>query len=292
MKFLNILLILLQLTWSQASWSEDRVIDLSADIPKPGLLDVFTNLPEDMTIWWKETFNKDNVPLLAGVLGMTVVGTMTDYETWQALKRPYQENENFKKFSDYGEIISNGDFIVGLTAGFLAVGTFSTNRRALRTAEQILESFVASGIVVQVIKRSTGRESPNSSNQRTGHWSVFPNQREYQKDYQGHDAMPSGHLSTAMSTFIVVSENYPEQKWIPWVGYPVMAWASVGLVATSIHWWSDFPIALGLGYHFARIVTRHDYPQQESLKSKFFHPDILPAETEAGEPVLAARWSW
>ncbi len=223
---------------------------------------------------------------------MTVIGTMTDYETWQALRRPYRESDDFKKFADDGEIISNGNFIVGLTVGFLAASTFSKNRRALRTAEQILESLLASGLVVQVIKRSTGRESPNSSNQRTGRWSPFPNQKEYQKDYQAHDAMPSGHLSTAMSTFIVIQENYPEQKWIPWVGYSIMGWASVGLVATSIHWWSDFPIALGLGYHFARIVTRNNYPRPEISRSTLFHPDILPSETDSGEPVLAARWAW
>ncbi len=262
------------------------------DVPKPGLYDVVTNIPGDMTTWWKETFSKDNVPLLVGILGMTAIGTVTDYETWQAVRRPYLESGSFKKFSDYGEVISNGNFQVAMTAGFLLAGTVMTNHRALRTGEQILEALLASGIVVQVIKHSTGRESPVSSSQRDGHWSVFPNQAAYQKDYQSHDAMPSGHLSTAMAAFIVVQENYPEQKWIPYVGYPLMGWVCVGLVGSGIHWWSDFPISAALGYHFAKIVTRNNYPHGEAEKNGLFHPDIAPSFTEEGEPLVAARWSW
>ena len=269
-----------------------QAVDLNNDMAKPGVLDVVTNIPDDMSLWWKETFSKENIPMLLGVLGTTTVGTMTDYETWQAVRRPYIESESFKKFSDYGEIIYNGNFQVAMTGGFLLLGTVTINHRALRTGEQILEALLSSGIVVQVIKHSTGRESPVSSTQRDGHWSVFPNQREYMKDYQSHDAMPSGHLSTAMAAFIVVQENYPEQAWIPWVGYPVMAWVCVGLVGSGIHWWSDFPIAAALGYHFAKIVTRNNYPHPELDKNSFFHPDILPSFADNGEPMVAARWRW
>jgi hypothetical protein len=67
MKILNILLILSQLTWSQFSYSADNTKQ-EVEIPKPGLFDVVTKLPEDMSVWWKETFNKENAPLLAGVL--------------------------------------------------------------------------------------------------------------------------------------------------------------------------------------------------------------------------------
>ncbi len=266
--------------------------DLNNNFPNPGPFDVITNIPEDMSIWWKETFSKDNIPMLAGVLGLTTITTMTDYETWQPLSRPYKESESFKKFSDYGEIISNGNFQVAVTAGLLMVGSVTTNHRAVRTAEQILEALLASGIVVQVIKHSTGRESPVSSTQRDGHWSVFPNQKEYMKDYQSHDAMPSGHLSTAMAAFVVIAENYPEQTWIPWVGYPVMGWVCVGLVASGIHWWSDFPIAAALGYHFAKIVTRNNYPHAGQEKGSIFKPDIMPSFSGDGEPLVAAKWNW
>lgn len=269
----------------------EKIVNQNQQIEKPGVFDFITNLPSDFGVWGKETFRKDNIPTLLAITGMTGIATMTDYETWQAVRRPYLSNENFKKFADFGEYISNGNFIVGMTAGFLLAGTVDTNRRALRTAEQIIESLLASGVVVQVIKRSTGRESPNSSTQRTGHWSLFPNQRDYQKDYQSHDAMPSGHLSTAMTAFIVVKENYPEQKWIPWVGYPLMGWVCIGLSASGIHWWSDFPIALALGYHFARVVTRNNYPELRARESKYI-PELMPTWTDLGEPMLQAQWRW
>ncbi len=285
-RFLKIVIVLI--LGCHSAQAEDN----NNNFAKPGLFDVVTNIPEDMSLWWKETFNKENIPMLAGILGITTITTMTDYETWQPLRRHYLESESFKNFSDNGEIISNGNFQVAMTAGLLLVGTVSKNHRALRTAEQILEALLASGIVVQVIKHSTGRESPVSSSQRTGHWNVFPNQKEYMKDYQSHDAMPSGHLSTAMAAFIVIQENYPEQEWIPWVGYPVMGWVCVGLVGSGIHWWSDFPIAAALGYHFAKIVTRNNYPHSEQDKQSILRPDLMPSFSSGGEPLVAARWAW
>ncbi len=284
---MRLLLIFVLSTQAMRSFAEDL-----NDVPKPGLYDVLTNIPDDMTTWWKETFNKDNVPLLTGILGITAIATMTDYETYQAIRRPYVESASFKKYADYGEVISNGNFQIAMTAGFLLLGTVTENHRALRTGEQILEALISSGIVVQVMKHSTGRESPISSSQRDGHWSVFPNQRAYMKDYQSHDAMPSGHFSTAMAAFIVVQENYPEQKWIPYVGYPTLGWVCIGLVGSGIHWWSDFPIAAALGYHFAHIVTRNNNPKIQEKNTGLFHPDFAPAFTEQGEPLAAARWNW
>ena len=51
-------------------------------------------------------------------------------------------------------------------------------------------------------------------------------------------------------------ENYPE--WKPWLrplSYFLIAGIGVGLSNTGIHWWSDFPLGIALGYEFGMIAS-------------------------------------
>jgi len=125
----------------------------------------------------------------------------------------------------------------------------------LRTASQTTEAILACGGIVQLLKHVTGRESPFVSTKRTGKWQFFPNQIQYSKHVPHFDAFPSGHLATATTTLIVIAENYPELTWLRPVGYAALGAISSSLVAYGIHWWSDFPLALVLGYSFGEIAS-------------------------------------
>ncbi len=287
------LLILLFLFCASSFGAHAETMDDEA-LAVPKLGDIFLHLPSDIKTFGKETFTKENAPLLGGLLLMTSIEVTTDFEIWQVHRAPFLELDGFHKISNMGVSMGDGFFQFGIVGAFLADGILEKNRRGLRTAAQITESILATGIVVQLVKHVTGRESPFSSEERTGVWRVFPDQLEFLKDFQKFDAMPSGHLSTAITTFVVIQENYPEQKWIPYVGYPIMAWISVGLVATSIHWFSDFPIAAAMGYSFGKIVTRGNHRTSSSLPEgqSRFEPLILPAFSSRGEPILVAGWEF
>ena len=246
------------------------------------------NLPKNLKTWGVETFSKENAVALTGILGMTGIQVATDFESWQAARFPIRRDERFRVFSNYGVSQGDGFYQFALAGTFLGYGWFNSDNRAWRTAEQIVEAIFATGIIVQVIKHTTGRESPFSSEDRTGVWRTFPNQIEYHKDFQKYDAVPSGHLSTATTTFIVIQENYPEQKWIPYVGYPILGWIAIGLTATSIHWVSDYPIALAIGYQFGKIVTRRNQGVAKIVSP--YAPIVLPARNYRGEPIVAANW--
>jgi hypothetical protein len=270
-------------------------------IPLPRFWDIFTNLPEDMVLWWQGTFSKENIPELAGVLGATAVMIPSDYETWQAVYHPAQEHGNLYAFFRAGDEISGGIFQVGLSAIFLSWGIFG-NHRALRTAYQIAESVLSSGIVVQVMKRATGRESPRSSLAQGGYWNGYPGEQVYQSRLRDFDAMPSGHLSSAFVVFEVVRRNYPEQTWMPWVGYPTMAIFALSCVGDNIHWFSDFPIAIALAYSFARIVTDRNQRGHTDIAAGRPPPPIgtrwndplvsLGQSRLTGEPLLTAGWEF
>lgn len=257
----------------------------------PDFWEFVTDLPQDLRDFGIEVLKPENRGLVAGVLGMTAMTVKTDFESWRAVSVAESQSPKFRQFSNLGVSMGDGFFQFGIAGVFLAGGLAFKNKTALRTTSQIVEAILATGIIVQVVKHISGRESPFSSESRTGVWRLFPDQFEYNKDFQKYDAVPSGHLSTATATYIVIYENYPDQKWIPYVGLPILAWVSTGLVATSIHWWSDFPIALALGYSMGRIITRENRGELPT-RSAWEPRTILPAFSARGEPMVLAGWEF
>jgi len=138
---------------------------------------------------------------------------------------------------------------------FLGYGLLTDNNRALHTASQLAEAILGVAFTTQLLKHITGRESPHTTNINGGKWRLFPNQIDYHNDIPNYDAFPSGHLATAMMTLTVVSENYPEKKFIQPVGYLLMTILSFQMVNNRVHWVSDYPLALSIGYSFGRIAV-------------------------------------
>ncbi len=157
--------------------------------------------------------------------------------------------------------LGQGSSHLALAAGIAGVGFAIGDARALRTAGEITESFLACGTVVQLLKHVTGRESPASATSRNGRWSLMPNQGAYLHDVPKYDAFPSGHLATSMSTLTVIVENYPELKpWLQPLGYAVIGCVGIGLCSSGMHWWSDFPVGLYLGYRFGMAASHRSEP--------------------------------
>jgi hypothetical protein len=266
----------------------------------PRFWEMVTDLPTDLKIFGQESFSREGLTIAAGITAMTAITVATDYESWQAAQIQVAQSQPVRKFANAGVSIGDGFFQFGIVGAFAGAGMITENTRALRTASQITESILATGIVVQIIKHITGRESPFSSESRTGVWRVFPNQIEYMKDFQKFDAVPSGHLSTTVTTLITIQENYPEQKWIPYIGWPVVGWVAFGLAGTSIHWWSDYPIAIAVGYSIAKIVTSSNRSNKnfgaKSLHNQSvvqtFKPTLMPSFSARGEPIIFAGWTF
>ena len=137
-------------------------------------------------------------------------------------------------------------------------GFATKDERALTTASQTVEAVLSCGIVVQVLKHLTGRESPFVSTKSGGVWKILPNQIDYHKHVPAYDAYPSGHVATALATVTVVAENYPEWIWVRPLGYAVIGFLAVSMANTGIHWYSDYPLGLALGYSFGMLVAHQD----------------------------------
>ncbi len=229
----------------------------------PKWYEMITNIPGDWSKYFTLTFRENKIPLYLTVAATTAATIATDDKVWQVIRKNHDASSFARKFDELWTEVGDGRTQFGLAAVFGAYGLISDDARAVRTASQIVQAVLASGTVVQVLKHVTGRQTPNTTTSPTGKWVFFPNQIEYARHVSTYDAFPSGHVTTTLATVIVIAENYPEVWWIRPVGYVITGLVGWGMVGTGIHWYSDYPLALALGYTFGMIAA---------------HPEGIPAE--------------
>lgn len=258
------------------------------EVEAPRWHDMITNIPGDYAAWWKDTWRMETLPTFTVVAVSTTGMVITDYQTWKPFSRRYEKGGFYKSFSDTFAVGGEGIFQFGLAGTLAAYGGIAGNNRALRTASQICESILITSGVVQFLKHATGRESPSAASTPTGRWVAFPSIKRYYSRVSQYDAFPSGHLATTLTTIHVVAFNYPEAaSWIYGLGYPFATLVAFGLVATSGHWWSDYPLSIMFAHQFAKVVTRNNNGPADaktSLWSPRMHPIL------GGSPGVLLSW--
>jgi membrane-associated phospholipid phosphatase len=221
----------------------------------PSWYSMFSKIPDDFSRFGSLTVSSQSIPTIAS-LGLLTISLMeTDHRSYRATRHIYRESDTFHEFSDYAVALGDGRLHAGIAAAFAGYGLIANDSRALRVASQTVEAFLATGITVQLLKRITGRESPICATRNYGRWKFFPHPSAYEKNQPSYYAYPSGHISTAMATLTVIAENYPNQTWIKPVGYTMIGALGVGLVAKGMHWYSDLPLGLALGYIFGKTAV-------------------------------------
>ena len=153
---------------------------------------------------------------------------------------------------------------LAVASSFWIYGGIKKDNRALRTSSQLGEAIFSTGLVVQTLKRLTGRQSPYVATQARGEWHLFPSYNTYQNFVPNYDAFPTGHLATAMATVTVIAENYPEYRFVRPVGYSLMGLLGYAMLNNGVHWASDYPIGIALGYAFAKIAVRNGRTRVEA----------------------------
>jgi hypothetical protein len=246
---------------------------------------MFTNIPGDWARFVSSTFRAENIPAIMGITVLTAGLIATDNATWGTSDRWYTMSPPVQSVSDVCVYIGDGRPQFGLAAAFAAWGFVADDHRSLRTGSELVETILACGIVVQTLKHLTGRESPLVSTRPGGRWVFFPNQIEYHKHVPHFDAYPSGHVATALATVTVVTENYPEWVWVKPVGYTMVALLGISMANTGIHWYSDYPLGIVLGYSFGMIAAHPEGLPGGSDSFGSSHLSVSPLIGELGNGV-------
>lgn len=260
-----------------------NAVNVGAVAPSVRWYTMFENMPKDWNRWGKASFRSETATDWAAISALTAVLIATDDATYSPSQRFYNSSSSAKKWSDFCADIGDGRTQFTLAGTFAAYGLLFDDNRAWRTGSQIVEAVLASGAVVQVMKHVTGRESPYVRSVPLGRWSAFPNQIDYHRYVPYYDAFPSGHICTSLATVIVIAENYPEEHWIRPVGYVFTTLVGVGMANNGIHWYSDYPLGLFIGYYFGMLAS---HPERwigvESPSSTDTRVSFLPTFTTRG----------
>jgi len=243
---------------------------------------MLTNIPGDWNQYYQLKFHITNIPEFVGLSVLTAGLLVTDQATYEVSDRWYKQSRTVTNVSDIFVSLGDGKSQFALAGAFAAYGLLKDDNHALRTGSQIVEAVLASGAVVQLLKHVTGRESPFVRTSPTGTWRFFPNQLDYLKHVPAYDAFPSGHICTSIATVIVIAENYPETKWIRPVGYVVSGLVGIGMVNRGIHWYSDYPLGLALGYVFGMIASHPEGIFNSQDEASSTHVSIAPDVSHHG----------
>ena len=250
------------------------------DKPKP--FGFILDLPKDAAGIASTAVKKESVKPLLLIAGSTALLLLSDQAIADGViqfsqnigLQPEEKNKNLLNFKIGGKEtslfrlpanVNTGLYQIGqgfpsllIGAGLYTYGKINNDYRALSTASQLAEAFILMGVSTQIVKRITGRQSPSESVVAGGKWHPLPSFSQFQNHTPNYDAFPSGHLATLMSSVTIFSENYPEKKWIRPVGYSLTGLVGYAMINNKVHWASDYPLALGMGYLCARQVVKHN----------------------------------
>jgi hypothetical protein len=247
--------------------------NLTFQYQKPKFWDFITNIPSDFGLFGKQFVQRDNLIWFGASVGSTLALIPFDQKITDS-SRDFGQQLGLSDAHTYSgplklvpKNINSGVYLLGngftailVGGGLLTYGLVNNNYRAVHTSSEILEGIIASGLIVQPLKRITGRESPfiaESNGHPGGEWNPFPSFKAYAKDTPNYDAMPSGHLTTLMTTVTILSENYKEVKWIKPIGYGLMGLMSFEMLQSKVHWASDYPMAIFMGYLIGKSIVKN-----------------------------------
>ena len=249
---------------------------------KPKSFGFITNLPHDAWGIVVTTFKRENIKPLLLIGGTTLAFMLADKSVSNGV-RQFSNNIHFHSEEEYRDIINikagktdisifkapknlntalyqmgQGFPSLLIGAGLFTYGKIHNDYRALSTANQLTEAFILMGVGTQFLKRIAGRQSPSNATDAGGDWHFLPSFKNYQTNTPNFDAFPSGHLATLMSTVTILAENYPEKRYIKPVGYSLIGLVGLSMINNNVHWISDYPMAIGLGYLCARQVIKRN----------------------------------
>lgn len=242
---------------------------------KPHLFDFVTNLPKDFASTIKSCGKKENLIALGCAAVATVALLPYDQQALEDSRRFGEKIGLNENVTDYkiGDIsvmipadITTTIFLSGskmtpivLGIGFAGYGLINNDYRSLHTASGLVESVIVTGVFSQTFKRISGRQEPHKAIE-TGHpggkWTPFPGLDAYEDDPTSYSSFSSGHVITATAALYVITENYPEYKWIKPVGFTVIAILGFQMAQSHLHWYSDYPLSLVMGYIIGKSIAK------------------------------------
>jgi len=166
---------------------------------------------------------------------------------------------------DVSEVLSafgHGAFLLGLMTALYTSGEIFENRSLRKTALLSLESFIFSGVLVNVIKFTTGRARPQTGKSKST-FDPFSSKSSYY-------AFPSGHACAAFAVATTIAEQ-SEKTYVDVISYSLASMVALSRIHRSKHWSSDVFIGSALGYFIAKKISGLNRDQNSRSINVGFH---------------------
>ncbi|MFA6434370.1 MAG: phosphatase PAP2 family protein [Elusimicrobiales bacterium] len=263
---------------------------------KPAFWGTLAKGPRDLWTFTENSFSKESLPWLAAIGASTLLLMEYDQKLYAGAQKiggklNISTKDKTRPLLKIGKIpvlrgptdlgsamyfLGDGWISLGLCAYFESYGLIKDDWRALATGHQLVEGLLVTGVVTEAIKMSTGRETPTAATGDGGVWRFFPGLNQYMTHRTRYDAFPSGHLATGMMAVTVMSENYPEKTLIKPIGYTLLGALSFQMMNNGVHWASDYPLGLGIGYLVGRTISSGPGRAKKTASALRLYPSIMP----------------
>lgn len=235
-------------TTNAANKSEDRrdLVYYPGDTEHVGPLTkkLLSNVWLDQKAIWTSPFHmhREDAEWWALFGGLTAGAVLTDRRTTHIFENSKGQVSWSNDVSKIGAVYT----VLPEVAGFYIAGVALDNQKARETGVLGGEALIDSLIVVEVLKTAAGRNRPNSPH-KPGDF------------FQGGASFPSGHAIATWSLASVISYEYRDRKWVPWVAYGLSSVVSAARFGARQHYASDLIAGGAMGFFIGRyVVNTHE----------------------------------
>jgi membrane-associated phospholipid phosphatase len=199
---------------------------------------------------------------VGGAVLLTAVMFHYDQQIYDDLYRWKMSNPAVKKISPVITNLGDGSFSIGLFGGFVGYGLIFKDAKTCEVGKIGLESFLLTGVTVQLLKHLCGRERPSAATRDGGFWhgpfAYIHNPKGGGRGISSFDAFPSGHAVTAFAAATTISDFYTE-PWVSYTCYSLASLTAISRITESTHWMSDCFVGAIIGYYGTKLVEKWNY---------------------------------
>jgi len=204
------------------------------------------NILMDQKAIWTSPFHMDhNAAKWWLVLGAATAALIaTDQHTITTFENAPTQVRVGNDISKIGAVYT----VIPVVAGFYTVGAMVNDSKARETGVLGGEALLDGLIVQAVLKPAAGRNRPNAAHDK-------------QEWFEGGASFPSGHTIAAFALASVVSHEYSEHKWVPFVAYGLATVTGAARFTAQQHYASDILAGGAVGWFIGRYVfqTHRDH---------------------------------
>jgi membrane-associated phospholipid phosphatase len=198
---------------------------------------------------------------VGGAVLLTAVLFHYDQQIYDHLYSWKMSNPAVKNISPVITNLGDGTFSIGMFGGFVGYGLMFKNAKACEVGKVGLESFLLTGVTVQLFKNLCGRERPSAATRSGGFWHgplSYAREPKGGKGISSFDAFPSGHTTTVFAAATTISDFYTE-SWVSYTCYSLASLTAISRITERTHWMSDCFVGALIGYFGTKVVEKWNY---------------------------------